>query len=308
MIDLNALRVFARVSSLRSFSAAARELGAPKSSVSRTVAHLEAALGTRLLQRTTRTVVLTESGVALRDRCVDILARVDETVDYLGTFGGSPRGLLRISAGFGFGFNVLSELIPEFLRRYPAVNVSLDLTSRSVDLIAASVDVAVRMGPLPISALVAKRIGTIHRYLCVAPSYLARKGTPGSIAELREHDTVELPGTEGRPRRWIFSKPNVESQSVDLSPRMTVNDPLTIYRLVLNGTGVGGLSAYLCAADIEAGRLVRLFPQWRMPPVEVNVVFPSNRELSPTVRAFVEFLRGASTPDAGWQSDPVDKS
>ena len=303
MVDLNALRVFARVASLQSFSAAARALGAPKSSVSRTVAQLEADLGTRLLQRTTRTVVLTEPGVALRDRCVDILARVDETVDYVGTFGGTPRGLLRVSAGFGFAFNVLSELIPEFLRMYPAVNVSLDLTSRSVDLIATQVDVAVRMGPLPASELVAKRIGTIRRYLCVAPSYLARKGSPRSIAELREHDTVELPGIEGRPRRWTFSKQNAESESVDLSPRMTVNDPLTIYRLVLNGAGIGGLSAYLCAADIEAGRLVRLFPEWAMPAVQVNVVFPSNRELSPTVRAFVEFLKSASTPGVGWQSD-----
>jgi DNA-binding transcriptional LysR family regulator len=248
---------------------------------------------------------LTASGVALRDRCVDILARVDETVDNLGAFGGSPRGLLRISAGFGFGFNVLSELIPEFLRRYPAVDISLDLTSRAVDLIAASIDVAVRMGPVPSSELVAKRIGTIHRYLCVAPSYLARRGTPGSIVELRDHDTVELPGIEGRPRRWTFSKPNAESQSVELSPRMTVNDPLTIHRLVLNGAGVGGLSAYLCATDIEAGRLVRLFPQWRMASVEVSVVFPSNRELSPAVRALVEFLKDASKPGAGWQSDLV---
>src|SRR5450755_1086601 len=102
MIDLNALRVFERVASLRSFSAAARSLGLPKSSVSRSVAQLEAELGTRLFQRTSRAVVLTESGIALRDRCGDILARVDETVEFVGTFGGNPRGLLRISAGIGF--------------------------------------------------------------------------------------------------------------------------------------------------------------------------------------------------------------
>jgi DNA-binding transcriptional LysR family regulator len=308
MIDLNALRVFERVASLQSFSAAARSLGLPKSSVSRSVAQLEAELGTRLFQRTSRAVVLTESGIALRDRCGDILARVDETVEFVGTFGGNPRGLLRISAGIGFGLNVLSELLPEFLARYPDVTVSLDLTSRSVDLIATSTDVAIRMGPLPSSELVAKRLGTIHRYLCVAPSYVARKSTPRTIAELRDHDAIELPGSEGRPRRWIFSKPNGESKSVDLSPRIIVNDPLTIYRLVLNGAGVGGLSAYLCEADIEAGRLVRLFPEWTLPSVEVNAVFPSNRELSPTVRAFVDFLKSASGPSMSWQSDLVDKS
>ncbi len=306
MIDLNALRVFERVASLQSFSAAARSLGLPKSSVSRSVAQLEAELGTRLFQRTSRAVVLTESGIALRDRCGDILARVDETVEFVGTFGGNPRGLLRVSAGIGFGVNVLSELLPEFLARYPDVTVSLDLTSRPVDLIATSTDVAIRMGPLPSSELVAKRLGTIHRYLCVAPSYFARKSTPRTIAELRDHDAIELPGSEGRPRCWTFSKRNGESKSVELSPRITVNDPLTIYRLVLNGAGIGGLSAYLCEADIEAGRLVRLFPEWTLPSVEVNAVFPSNRELSPTVRAFVDFLKSASGPSVSWQSDLVD--
>jgi DNA-binding transcriptional LysR family regulator len=308
MIDLNALRVFERVASLQSFSAAARSLGLPKSSVSRSVAQLEAELGTRLLQRTSRAVVLTESGIALRDRCAHILTSVDEAVDVVGTFGGGPRGLLRVSAGIGFGLNVLSELLPEFLGRYPDVDVSLDLTSRSVDLVATSTDVAIRMGPLPSSELVAKRLGTIHRYLCVAPSYVARRGCPRTIAELRDHDAVELPGSEGRPRSWTFSKPNGESKAVDPSPRLTVNDPLTIHRLVLNGAGIGGLSSYVCAADIEAGRLVRLFPEWGMPPVEVNVVFPSHRELSPTVRAFVDFLKNASGPSMSWQTDLVDAS
>ena len=307
MIDLNALRVFERVAALQNFSAAARSLGAPKSSVSRAVAQLEADLGTRLLQRTTRAVVLTESGVALRERCSDILAKVDETVDYVGTFGDKPRGLLRISAGIGFGINVLSELIPQFIARYPDVSVSLDMTSRTVDLVSTNVDVAIRMGPLTNSELVAKRLGTIHRYLCVAPSYVARRGAPRTIAELRDHDSVELPGIAGRPRRWTFSKADGESKTVELSPRITVNDALTVHRMVVNGAGVGGLSAYVCAPDLQAGRLVRLFPEWMMPSVEVSVVFPSNRELSPRVRAFVDFLKAASRPGTSWQADPFGK-
>jgi LysR family transcriptional regulator, regulator for bpeEF and oprC len=308
VIDLNALRVFERVASLRSFSAAARSLGSPKSSVSRAVAQLEAVLGSRLFQRTTRTVALTDSGVALLDRCADILTRVDETVDYVGSFGGSPRGLLRISAGIGFGLNVLSELLPDFLLRYPKVDVALDLTSRSVDLVATSIDVAIRMGPLPDSELVATRLGTIQRHLCAAPSYLARRGTPRTPGALRSHDVIELPGTEGRPRRWTLAKPSGKPRIVELSPRITVNDALTIHRLVRNGAGVGGLSAYLCAADIEAGRLVHVLPGWRLPAVPVHVVFPSARELSPAVRAFVDFLRGASHPRAFWQADPLEEA
>jgi DNA-binding transcriptional LysR family regulator len=303
MIDLNALRVFERVAALQSFSAAARSLGSPKSSVSRSIARLEAELGTRLLQRTTRAVVLTESGMALRVRCKDILTRVDETLDYVGTFRGSPRGGLRISAGIGFGQNVLADLLPAFVVRYPEIDVVLDLTSQSVDLIATSIDVAIRMGPLPSSELVARRLGVIPRVLCVAPSYIARRGSPRTIAELGNHDAIEMPGIEGRPRRWVLSRQRGETRSIELSPRITVNDALTIHRLVVNGAGIAGISAYLCTADLAAGRLARLFPEWKLPSVEVNVVFPSNRELSPVVRAFVDFLTSASGSNLPWQTD-----
>lgn len=145
MIDLNALRIFDSVASLRNFSAAARELGLPKSSVSRSIAMLEAELGTRLLQRTTREVVLTDPGAALKDRGKEILARISETLDYIGSLGTAPRGLLKVSAGIGIGLNVLAELVPQFLERYPEVDIAVDLTSRTVDLVAANVDVAIRM-------------------------------------------------------------------------------------------------------------------------------------------------------------------
>lgn len=304
MIDLNALRVFEKVASLKSFSAAARALRSPKSSVSRAVAGLETDLGTRLLQRTTRAVVLTESGSALLDRCGDLLPRVDEAVDYVSSFSGSPKGMLRISAGIGFGINILSELLPEFLARYPKVDVSLDLSGPPVDLIANKVDVSIRMGPLPSSGLVARKLGTMNRYLCASPAYLKRKGTPRTIAKLRDHDAIELP-THGRPRTWNFSKPNGETKSIEITPRLAVNEALTIYRLVRNGAGIGCISAYVCAADIKSGRLVRLFPEWGMPTLDVSVVFPSNRELAPAVRAFIDFIKNESRPGKAWQSDAL---
>src|SRR4051812_26573081 len=303
MIDLGALRIFEREASMGSFSAAARALGLPKSSVSRAVSLLEAELGTRLLQRTSRAVVLTESGVALHDRCPDILARVEETVNYISGLAGTPRGRLRISAGIGFGINVLSELLPDFIERYPDVDVSLDLSSRPVDLVSSGVDVAIRMGRLADSEVVATRLGTLHRYVCVAPSYIARKGVPRTIAELHNHDAIEMPGPDGRPRRWVFAGPQGESTSVEPSLRISVNEALTVHRLVLNGAGIGVLSAYLCGPDIEAGRLVHLFPEWQVPSVDVSVLFPSNRELSPVVRAFVDFMKEASRPGVAWQTD-----
>ncbi len=308
MIDLNALRVFEKVASLLSFSAAARALGAPKSSVSRAIATLEAELGTRLLQRTTHTVVLTEPGIALHQRCADLLARADEAIDYVSSFGKSPRGVLRISAGVGFGINILSELLPAFLARYPAIDVSLELTGQLVDLIASSVDVAIRLSPMPSSGLVARRLGTMNRYLCASPAYLARKGTPRTVAELREHDAIELPSVGLRPRAWTFTRGDgdeSETASVEPSPRLTVNEALTIYRLVKNGAGLGCVSAYICGPDIQEGRLVQLLPEWKLPPLEVSVVFPSNRELAPAVRAFVDFMSGASSPGRSWRSDPL---
>jgi LysR family transcriptional regulator for bpeEF and oprC len=303
MMDLGALRIFERVASMGSFSAAARALGLPKSSVSRAVSLLEAELGTRLLQRTSRAVVLTESGVALRDRCPDILARVEEAVNYISGLAGTPRGRLRISAGIGFGINVLSELLPDFIERYPDVDVSLDLSSRPVDLVSSGVDVAIRMGRLADSEVVATRLGTLHRYVCVAPSYIARKGVPRTIPELRNHDAIEMPGPDGRPRSWVFAGPQGESTSVEPSLRISVNEALTVHRLVVNGAGIGVLSAYLCRPDIEAGRLVHLFPEWQVPSVDVSVLFPSNRELSPVVRAFVDFIKEASRPGVAWQTD-----
>ena len=303
MIDLNALRVFERVATLRSFSAAARALGSPKSSVSRCIAELEAELGTRLFQRTHRTVALTESGTALLERCSELLVRVDETLDYVAGFARSPRGVLRISSGIGFGINILSQLLPAFLARYPEVDVSLDLSTQPVDLVAHNIDVAIRIGPLPRSELVARRLGAMTRYLCASPAYLARRGTPKTLAQLRDHDAIELPSSDGRPRTWTFTKPASAPQLVTPTVRIHVNEALTIHRLVLGGAGLGIVSGYVCSPDIAAGRLVRLLPDWQLPALDVSAVFPSHRELSPAVRAFVDFITSASQPGLTWQSD-----
>jgi DNA-binding transcriptional LysR family regulator len=304
-MDLNDLRVFERVGSLLSFSAAGRALGIPKSSVSRGVARLEAELGARLCQRTTREVVLTEQGAALLERCADIMDKVAETIGYVGALGAAPRGALRITAGIGFGVNVLSEQIPQFLRLYPDVSVTLDLTSHPVDLVADGVDVAIRMGPMADSQLVALKLGSLGRYLCASPDYLRRRGVPKALDDLSNHDTVEMPGADGRPRRWTF-KQGGEPRAIETHPRIRVNDPLTIHRMVVNGAGVGVISGYLCAPEIAAKRLVRLFPEWKLDSVDVSIVYPSRRDLSPVVRAFVEFMKEASTPGELWQDDPPD--
>ena len=304
MLDINSLRMFEKVASLKSFTAAARALGLPKSNVSRAIARLEDELGTRLFQRTTRDVALTLTGQALLERSADIIANLSEALAYVRGLAGQPRGLLKISAGMGFGVNVLAEQLPEFLLLYPDIEIALDLESRSADLVAEAVDVAVRLGPLPDSALVAVKLGEMRRYLCAAPAYLERRGAPRSIEDVVRHDTIDMPGPDGRARPWTFCRGG-EAMRIETKPRLSVNEALTIHRLVSNGAGLGLLSGYICAPQISAGTLVHLFPDWSPPAVEVSLVFPSRRELSPIVRAFVDYMKEASRPGFLWMKDPL---
>ena len=304
MLDLNDLQVFERVAALRGFSEAARALGLPKSNISRSVARLEGALGARLFHRSTRDVTLTAAGVALMDRARDLIERAGEALDYVGGLAHGPRGSIKVNSGIGFGLNILGSELPTFLQRYPDVDVTLDLESRAVDLVGEAIDVALRLGPLHDSNLIAVRLGAMRRYLCAAPSYMERRGTPDSIDALKDHDIIEMPGAGGRPRPWVFNREGKQSRAA-LHPRVTVNEALTIHQLVLSGAGLGIISGYICAPGIADGSLVRLLPDWSLPPLEVSLIFPSRRELSPAVRAFTEFMKEISRPGELWQNDPL---
>jgi len=305
MIDLNHLRIFERVAALKSFSAAARALALPKANVSRGIAKLEEELGSRLFQRTTREVMLTPTGEALKIRCADIIEKVNQAVDYVGGMTGEPRGKLKVCTAVGFAINVLATQLPEFLRRYPHVDITLDLAHHTPDVIAESVDVAIRFGPMPDSSLVATRLGVIKRYLCATPEFLERAGMPQSIQDVSRYDVIEMPGSDGRARPWIFTR---KGATIKVLPntRVCVNEVLTIHRLVMNGAGLGILSGYICEPEIKAGRLVRLFPEWALPSVEVNLIFPSQRELAPSVRAFAEFMKEVNVPGYLWQKDTLE--
>jgi LysR family transcriptional regulator for bpeEF and oprC len=149
---------------------------------------------------------------------------------------------------------------------------------------------------------IASRLGTMERYLCAAPVYLERRGTPCTIEELRVHDRIETPGDGGRPRSWIFCN-DIETVRFEEKPRLSVNDTVTIHRLIVNGGGIGVLSGFICAPDLREGRLVRLLPEWKMPALEVSIVFPSSRALSQTVRAFVDFLKTSQDMEKLWRNN-----
>jgi DNA-binding transcriptional LysR family regulator len=199
VLDLADLRAFARIADLGSVSAAARALKAPKSSVSRSLARLEQAVGAVLVERSTRRLRLTDAGALLRPHARRILNDVDEAETALGGFGGVPRGLLRVNATYAFAQGVLAPMLPPFLARHPEVRVALDIENRRIDPMAEEADLVIRLGPLADSALIARRLAVLEVWLCASPAYLAARGTPARAADLARHDMIMR---SDRAERW----------------------------------------------------------------------------------------------------------
>jgi DNA-binding transcriptional LysR family regulator len=300
VIDVDDLKAFEKVATSLSFSAAGRILAVRKSAISRSIQRLEALLGVRLFERTTREVALTEAGRALQSRIGDIVNRVDEMVDLAAGLASHPTGKLRLTAGIGFGIEVLTELLPRFSRAFPDIDIFLDLTSRSVDLVAEQVDVAFRMGPMSDSTLLATRLGAIGCTLCAAPAYVERRGWPKSLEDLRTHDLLAIPRQDGLSRRWRLSDSDGVEHQFNATARLTANDPHAIHAMVLNGAGIAATAKYLAMPEIERGNLVRILPEWRVPAVDVSLVMPAGRERSPAARVFVDFVRQWAADDARW--------
>jgi LysR family transcriptional regulator, regulator for bpeEF and oprC len=252
-------------------------------------------------------VRLTPAGRNFKAKCTEILAQVEDALDSVGRFNKALKGSLKINATIGFSYFVLAETLPTFMDNYPGVEVTLDLTSHPVDLVVGGIDVAIRMGSLPDSRLVATGLGTMQKYLCASPSYLRRRGLPLAVKDLRGHDTIETQGRNGMQRIWEFHKGPQEIEKFTIPPRLIVNDPGMIYRLVINGAGIARVPGYLSASDILAGRLTRLLPAWNSPSVDVSLVYPSSKGLSPIVRAFVEHMKQIALSGTLWLDDPIAK-
>lgn len=260
MIDVDDMRAFQQVATLLNFSAAGRALSVRKSAISRSIQRLEHVLRVRLFERTTREVALTEAGRTLLGRFDEIVARVDEAVELAASLSSRPSGRLKVSAGIGFGMEVLTELLPGFTLAFPDIAASLDLTSRRVDLVGEHVDVAFRMGPMVDSGLIAVRLGAIACQLCAAPSYLERRGWPKTVDELRAHDLLAIPRGDNLPRRWCLRDRDGKEHEFDAPTRLSANDPKALHRMVLHGAGITASASYMALPEIERGNLVRLLP------------------------------------------------
>jgi DNA-binding transcriptional LysR family regulator len=299
-MDLNEMLVFARVAQTGSFTAAAADLGMPKSTVSRKVTELEARLKARLLSRTTRKVSLTDVGRTYYDYCARIAGEIEDAERAVGNLQEVPRGVLRLTTGPNVAF--LGPILNDYLRRYPEVRVEVFCTGRTVDLIEERFDLAIRAGRLSDSTLVARNLGKVRWFLVGTPAYLKKHGRPQSTDELKLHDCITF-GTAPGGGTLRLERAG-KTAHVEPPARLIVNDFDLVHAAAVAGLGLALLPAYLCVDDIRAKRFERVLPDWEAPAAPIHVVYPSARHISPKVKTFVDHLQQRTTPSP-WEVGPI---
>ncbi len=288
MADLNEIVVFAKVVETKSFTAAAQQLGLPKSTVSRKVSQLEERLATRLIQRTTRKLSLTETGQAFYERCARIVSEIAQAEQLVTDMQSTPRGLLRVTAPVDLGSFRLAALTAKFLTEHPDLHVSLDCTDRIVDLVDEAYDVAVRFGPLTESSLIARRLTGITFRLYASPAYLDSHPPVNEPDDLAEHDLVAfLPSP--RLATWTLFGPGDATVELTPSTRLSSNNLFAVRQAMLAGAGIAYLPEFVrCDSGTTEFRAV--LPAWHGAKGDVFAVYPSVRNLSPKVRVYLDFL------------------
>ncbi len=287
--QLDDAAVFVAVVAHKSFSAAARALGQPKSSVSRAVSRLEAALGVQLLQRTTRTLHLTDAGARYHARVAPALGTVLAAAQEASDLQDTPHGTLRITAPVDFGVAYLADLVTAFTRVYPTVKVDCVLTGRTVDLVREGFDLAFRAGKLADSSLVARKLAELPIGLFASEAYLDVRGVPRRPTDLLEHDCVLFRPTDGRARWELTSGKRIER--VDVTGPVAADDFAFVHRAVALGAGVGFLPTFLQRTDGSSPKLVRVMPSWdQYRPAALYLVLPSSRYLPRKVVVFRDFV------------------
>ena len=291
MKDLNDMLYFAEVVDRGGFAAAGRALGIPKSRLSRRVAELEERLGVRLLQRTTRKLSLTDAGELYHRHCVAMREDAEAAEEAVSVVLTEPRGTIRVTCPVTLAQSTVGRLLPRFLERHPHVRVDMEVSNRVVDLVQDGVDVALRVrSSLDDSgSLVVKNLGPSHAMLVACPELLRRLGGVAGPDELKKLPTVTMSAADGRAS-WKLLGPGGRSFELQHRPCYTADDLLTLRFAVLQGTGICILPDYMCADDLQQGRLVDVLPGWAPPPGLVHAVFPSRRGLVPAVRRFLDFL------------------
>ncbi len=289
MARLAEIEAFVRIVEAGGVGAAAERLDVAKSVVSRRLRDLEARLGVQLLQRTTRRISLTETGRAYYERCVRILADIEEADQAAAQEHGSLRGRLRLAAPLSFGIMHLGPAIREFLEAHPDLSIDLDLNDRRHDLVDEGFDLAVRIGELEDSSLIAKRLAPVRHALCASPAYVARHGAPERPEDLEHHRGLRYTNVPER-RAWCWIDEHGQERTVAVPGRFAANNGEILVHAAEAGLGVAVQPLFLVYKAIEEGRLQVLLPEVRWREIGAYAVWPPGRQLSAKVRAFVDFL------------------
>jgi len=288
MDRVDAMQAFVAVADLQGFAPAARKLGLSPSNVTRMVAALEERLGARLLQRTTRQVALTDAGARYLERARRIIADVEEAESSAEGERTRPGGRLVVSAPIGFGRLHVSPVMSAYLKRYPEVSADLRLSDRVINLVEDGVDLAVRIGHLPDSTLVARHVGAMRRIVVAAPEYLDRRGEPKTPAAIAAHDTVQFGAMTAGPD-WRFVEDGREIR-VATNPRFATNSADAAIQYAEAGGGLTRVLAYQAAESLKAQRLKIVLAPFEQPAMPIHIVYPTTRLLSAKVRTFVDLV------------------
>lgn len=287
MLDLNDIAMFVQVVRHGSFAAAARRLGLPPNTVSRRIQQLEAQLGTRLMQRSTRRLTLTSAGRAFHERCAGAVDGLVEAGQALITGSQQPSGLVRVAATADFFDFFPMEWVAGFLAAHPLVRVDFVLSDARADLIAEQIDIAFRGGALPDSGYVGRKLlGARTDGMVASPAYMAARGAPATLQELAEHDCVTSPHPSGRTL-WRLAGPGGAEEEVQVAGRFSGNTAQALRKAALAGLGIALLPPTMARLDLEAGRLVPVLPQYQRTGQGLSVLYPSRKHLPLAVSAFI---------------------
>jgi DNA-binding transcriptional LysR family regulator len=283
------MAVLTKVVDAASFAAAARHFRISPAMVSRHVQALEARLGVRLLNRTTRRVSVTEAGQEYYERSVRILAEVEDAENVASKLQIAPRGLLRATASVSFGMRYIAPAIADYLMKYPDVSVELSLDDHYVDLLDQRFDLAVRVGNLAESSLIARKLGSVETVLCASPAYIAANGSPRAPRDLHQHNCLVYTYST-RQNVWRFFDEQRKEEAIHISGRFLANNADALLVLALKGAGVILAPDYIVENDLLAGNLVRLLPGYRTQQTPIHAIYAHRRAIPPKIRAFVDFL------------------
>jgi DNA-binding transcriptional LysR family regulator len=293
-MDISVLQLFVEVMKQRSFAAVARDRNVDPSSVSRAIAGLEVELGIRLLQRTTRQLSPTEAGITYFERIEPLVEEIQQATAIVTDVSGQPKGSLRMTASVAFGLKWIVPLLPEFERRYPDLTIDLLLTDTVVDLLAERIDLAVRLGLLADSTLMAQQLIRTHYRVCASPDYLQRSRPLHIPEDLVQHQCLLFP-LAGFRSRWLFQDQSGNLSEVPVTGRTLISSAMALQQCAIAGMGVALLPDWLIGENLQAGRLVNAFPQYAVTATDFNtaawLVYPSRAYVPLKVRLFMEFLK-----------------